>query len=118
MAEPEKPADYHRSGKPDLAGTSGLGCANSLAAVSGIVWAVLFIRAASHYSDVAEYGYPDATEACDFWVYLPLALAIGSLLIALVVNCLIRSWASLQIVFSFISLAGVLPYLVMTSGGV
>ena len=94
------------------------GCANVLAALSGLIWALLFIRAASHYADVAKYGYPDLTGAWDFWVYLPLGLAMGSLFIALAVNILFRSGAVLLIIFSVAALAAVLPYLVMTGGGV
>jgi hypothetical protein len=117
VAEQEKPPS-HEAGTSGDAGTTRLGCANVLAALSGALWTMLFFRAANHYSDVAKYGYPDFTGAWDFWVYLPLVLAIGSFVLALVVNFLMRSWAPVQIAFSFMALVGVFPYLVMTGGGV
>ena len=95
-----------------------LGCANCAAALSGVIWSLLFIRAANHYAYVATFGYPDATGVWDFWVYLPLGISLGSLLIALAVNFFIRSATALLIIFSVTALAAILPYLVMTSGGV
>src|SRR5688572_13003129 len=67
-------------------GNATLGCANVLATVSGVVWSMLFIRAADHYRHVATFGYPEISGAWDLWVYLPLGLTVGSLLIALAVN--------------------------------
>ena len=99
------------------AGRKVSGCANVATAVSIIIWAWLFVRAAGHYAEVAKYGYPDATGRWDFWVYLPLGITLGLLLSALVFNLVLRS-AEVLVVLSALALMGVLPYLVMTSGGV
>jgi hypothetical protein len=89
-------------------------------ALSVIIWSLLFFRAASHYSYVATFGYPDATGAWDFWVYLPLGIALGLLLSALVFNLALRSAGALisLSVLALMALMAVLPYLVMTSGGI
>jgi hypothetical protein len=93
------------------------GCANLAIAVSAAIWALLFLRAANHYSYVATFGYPGATGVWDFWVYLPLGMAIGLLLCALVFNLAFRS-AGASLVLAVAALLAVPPYLVMTSGGV
>lgn len=101
----------------EKAGNKLVGCANLAAGLSVIIWALLFFRAASHYSYVATFGYPDATGTWDFWVYLPMGMALGLLLSALLFNFLLRSAESL-VVLSALALLGVVPYLIMTGGGV
>jgi hypothetical protein len=116
--EQEGKTEAQPVGEPDNSASRMLGCANSIAAVSGVIWLLLFLRAADHYREVAKFGYPDLTGAWDFWVYLPLGLTIGTLLLALAANFLFRSAVAPLIVFSVIALAAVLPYLVWTSGGI
>jgi hypothetical protein len=84
------------------------------------IWSLLFFRAVGHYSYVATFWYPDATGVWDFWVYLPLGIALGLLLSALVFNFVLRSADAFMFlaVVAFMTLMAVLPYLVMTGGGV
>ena len=118
MVEQEDKPEAQPAGDPGNSGAGLLGCANSIAAVSGVIWFLLFLRAADHYREVAKYGYPGITGAWDFWVYLPLGLTIGTLLLVLAATFLFRWAAALLIAFSVIALAAVLPYLLWTSGGV
>lgn len=118
VAKQEGKTEAQPAGASDNPAPRMLGCANSIAAVSGIVWLLLFLRAADHYREVAKFGYPDMTGAWDFWVYLPLGLTAGTLLLALAANFLFRSAAAVLVVLSVIALAGVLPYLIWTGGGV
>ena len=72
-------------------GGSARGCANLVTALSVTIWSLLFFSAVHHYSYVATFGYPGITGAWDFWVYLPLGIALGLLLSALVFNFVLRS---------------------------
>jgi len=99
------------------AGRSLWGCANVLAPLLAIVWGWLFYAVASHYSIVAKLGYPDMTGAWDFWVYLPLGLALGLVLGILVFNFVLRSAAAL-IVLSSVALLALPFYVLMMGGGV
>jgi hypothetical protein len=118
VVEQEDKTEAQPAGEPGNSGSGVLGCANSIAAVSGVIWFLLFLRTADHYREAAKFGYPDMTGAWDFWVYLPLGLTIGTLLLALAANFLFRSAVVPLVAFSVIALAAVLPYLVWTSGGV
>lgn len=94
------------------------GCANLIAMLAVPVWSLLFLRAASHYRQIATFGYPDATGEWDFWVYLPLGMAVGLLLCAVLVNTVAKPFAWLLSALSLGSLLVVFWYLLMTSGGV
>jgi ABC-type branched-subunit amino acid transport system permease subunit len=99
------------------AGRSLWGCANVLTPLLAIIWGSLFYAVASHYSTIAKLGYPDMTGAWDFWVYLPLGMALALVLGILVFNFVLRSAAAL-VALSSVALLALLPYVVMMGGGV
>ena len=115
MAEHEVHSEDRATGNKIEAGKSALGCANLVTGVSVFNWFGLFVRAANHYAEIAALGY---SGTWDVWVWLPLGIALASLLAALTVNLLFRAAVVLLIPFSLLALMGVLPYLVMTGGGV
>jgi hypothetical protein len=95
-----------------------IGCANLAAIVAVPAWSLVFLRAAGHYREVAKFGYPGVTGEWDFWVYMPLGMAVGLLLCAVLGNTVAKSFAQVSGIVSIASVPLVLWSLAMTSGGV
>ncbi len=90
------------------------GYANLFVALPILLWAYLFIDAVRHYRHVATFGY---SGEWDIWVYLPAGIAIGLILCAVFLTFVVRSGVVI-FCLAMAALLGVLPYLIMTRGGV
>lgn len=95
-----------------------LGCGNMVALFAVPIWTLIFIRTALHYRHISTLGYPDMTGQWDFWVYLPLAIAIILASGAALSNTIAKRFAGVGAGLAVASLPVVLWYLFVTSGGI